>query len=528
ANTGLLAGDDDLLRRALASVESIASASLPEVPAMFLDQLRALGATLAGHGRVAVERLERLRANPHLSACPSLEARVDAMRALRMLDDLGDPEVALALARRSRHVAEAAQLAAGMHTALALRAEAEALMRLCRLDELPAVFAQSDRILDQLRFPVTIVLLVQSRYLLAMGDAAALATLAMKVGAIHLPSMRTVSQAFAAALAAAACQARGDDAATTMRAYDHAGQLCRGWSMERDLLVAHANAVLVDGDSIAEAREVLERAQRSADRRPAAWSTASLRRIEGTLLIREGRIDEGRTLVESAIATFEAAGDRLDAAIARLGAAGIDRLLAAPAADFRSANAEAELAAIGIPRPPWLDRELTRVAAALASVPPHRTPPPATPGLELAVQRLAVGGATRTMVLRELAAVSRAVAGTDVVVEVAATPHAGPIAAWFAIGNGMRLGLAVTPPPDVHAALRIVALVAGLALEVASLRGGERDAAPLGAELVELPGIVVASPAMRRVLTDVAQVASSRATVVITGESGAGKELVAR
>ena len=40
--------------------------------------------------------------------------------------------------------------------------------------------------------------------------------------------------------------------------------------------------------------------------------------------------------------------------------------------------------------------------------------------------------------------------------------------------------------------------------------------------------MVAASPAMRRLLGDVARLAGSRATVVITGESGAGKEVVAR
>jgi transcriptional regulator with GAF, ATPase, and Fis domain len=74
----------------------------------------------------------------------------------------------------------------------------------------------------------------------------------------------------------------------------------------------------------------------------------------------------------------------------------------------------------------------------------------------------------------------------------------------------------------------VLAVVAGLALEVASLRGGERTAAAPSDVAPELPGLVAASPAMRRLLADVARLAASRATVVITGESGAGKEVVAR
>jgi DNA-binding NtrC family response regulator len=71
----------------------------------------------------------------------------------------------------------------------------------------------------------------------------------------------------------------------------------------------------------------------------------------------------------------------------------------------------------------------------------------------------------------------------------------------------------------------LVALVAGLALEAAELRGGENPA--IAAEVPEIPGLIAASPAMRRVLGDVGRLAGSRATVVITGESGVGKELIA-
>jgi transcriptional regulator with GAF, ATPase, and Fis domain len=43
-----------------------------------------------------------------------------------------------------------------------------------------------------------------------------------------------------------------------------------------------------------------------------------------------------------------------------------------------------------------------------------------------------------------------------------------------------------------------------------------------------VPGLIAASPAMRRVLGDVGRLAGSHATVVINGESGVGKELIAR
>jgi len=356
ANAALLAGDDDLLLRALGQVDAIASASLPELPAMFLEQLRSLGATMSGQSRLAMDRLDRLLAHPRLGVSPVLEARVCAMKAMRMLDDLGDPDEALALARRARAVADGAHLAIGVHTALALRAEAEALVRLVRLDEASAVFAESDRIFDELGFPVTIVFPVQSRFLLSTGRADALAALAAKVGAATLPSMRAVCQAHAAWLTAVASLARGRDPEATLAAYAHAERLAVGWGfMLRDLLVSYAGAALIEGTSQL-AREVLGRALRAADRRPAAWVTAHLRRVEGTLLIDEGRLEEGRTLFDAAVATFAASGDRLDAALARFGASRMQRALGVEGADDRCAESDAELAALGLPRPSFIER----------------------------------------------------------------------------------------------------------------------------------------------------------------------------
>jgi DNA-binding NtrC family response regulator len=160
-------------------------------------------------------------------------------------------------------------------------------------------------------------------------------------------------------------------------------------------------------------------------------------------------------------------------------------------------------------------------------------------GLEVALQRLAVPGASPAMVLRELAAVVADLAGAPVVIEedgrvIAGDPGAAPCG-WVDLGDnlGRRMRLGVGPraggrPPDdgERAALRVLTLVAGLALEVAALRNGGGFAA-VADDAPEVPGLVAASPAMRRLLADIGRLAGSRATVVITGESGTGKEVIA-
>ncbi|MEQ8769919.1 MAG: sigma-54 dependent transcriptional regulator [Phycisphaerales bacterium] len=69
---------------------------------------------------------------------------------------------------------------------------------------------------------------------------------------------------------------------------------------------------------------------------------------------------------------------------------------------------------------------------------------------------------------------------------------------------------------------------AGLVRENAILRSGGGAAAPAGPTLHGLDRIIGASPAMRKVKEQVRAVAQSQGTVLITGQSGTGKEVIAR
>jgi len=455
-----------------------------------------------------------------------LEARTCATRAMRSLDELGDPLEALEMARRSHRVAAEGRLAVGVHTALALRAEGEALLRLGRMQEAEAVFARSDQIFVERGFPVTTCFATQQRFMLAMGRADELEVVAARLAKVSNPSMRAISVAYSAWLSATALLLRGTDPAATIAAFQHADRLAQTFGfLRRDLLVSYAGAALIDGD-LPLAREVIARAQRATDARPAAWFSAQLRRAQGTLLIAEGRLDEGRTLMEAALATFEASSDRLDAALCRFGVAGLARAIGAPDADARVAHADAELAALGLPRPEFIARAIAATERGLSELPVDHDARRRDNRLELGLQRLAVNGASTAIVLRELAAVAEELTGAPAILEDDA--DARPAARrWFSIAGGgraLRLGVdhAADPVP-----LRVLAIVAGLALDVAMLRGGER-ATPIQDAPMEVPGVIAASPVMRRLLADVSRLAGSRATVVLTGESGAGKEVIAR
>jgi transcriptional regulator with GAF, ATPase, and Fis domain len=151
-----------------------------------------------------------------------------------------------------------------------------------------------------------------------------------------------------------------------------------------------------------------------------------------------------------------------------------------------------------------------------------------TPQLEVALHRIAAGGATSEMIRRELVAVTSELVDASVTI---AEPD-GPITAndmtWFDIAgrDGLRLGVARELGEQLRAVVRVLATFAGMALEAAALRGDAPAAA--APEPTDVPGFIASSPAMKRLLVDIGRLAGSTATVVITGESGVGKELIAR
>jgi DNA-binding NtrC family response regulator len=67
-----------------------------------------------------------------------------------------------------------------------------------------------------------------------------------------------------------------------------------------------------------------------------------------------------------------------------------------------------------------------------------------------------------------------------------------------------------------------------LMVDAQSQEGDVRTLAPEPPDQVELAGVVAHSPAMRKVVLSVAQLAKSKVTVLLQGETGTGKEVLAR
>jgi len=116
-------------------------------------------------------------------------------------------------------------------------------------------------------------------------------------------------------------------------------------------------------------------------------------------------------------------------------------------------------------------------------------------------------------------------------------PEAVTVTEWVELGDGAgrRLRLGAGGPGiggETRDRLKALAVVAELALELAALRSVAGTPAigepPEAGDVPDLPGFIGASAAMRQLKADLVRLSRSRSTVIITGESGSGKEVIAR
>jgi DNA-binding NtrC family response regulator len=320
--------------------------------------------------------------------------------------------------------------------------------------------------------------------------------------------------------------------------------LVEGWPfLWRETLLHGTTMRIVAGDH-EDAAHSLRRLARALDASPSPWLGAHLRRAEGTLRAATGDWATARELLAAAAATFDLAEDRVDAALVRVVSATFAQHYDEPGAEHDRRVAEETATALGVAIPAGLRVGIEALAERAHPPPTELGSSDLLPKLVVAVRRLTVRGTTASLLQRELLLVVRDLFPGHAVRldEIDSHGHAilvdGPTALNDAFseelgdGSGRRLRLSVAGLASAgeRAALRVLADAAGLSLEVTTLRaagslGGEASRADSDDEI---PGFIGISPAIRRLRTEIARLGSSRATVIITGESGSGKELVAR
>jgi hypothetical protein len=538
-------GDAELLERAFAKLEESRWDSMSDIFKLHVDEFRALRLMYAGRGSPSLASCESAVQTAEQHSNPLVLARTLGRLALCQLDLLTDPERVLEVARRAKSIAQHGRTAPGVHQLLALRAEMESLLRLGRLQDALVVADEVDAWSDETGMPAFSAISAQTRLYVVCGRVPQLNALAARIRRCELPALKPICEAYHSYVEASTAFCLNDDPQLSVALYAQAELQAARWPfLLRDVLLYRVYAHAGAGEASA-GRVALRRAQRFVDGFPSPWYTAHLRRLEGGLAAARGHWVEGRQQLQSAIATFELAKDACDAALARYLYALIADSFAPDGEPGPLAKARAELERLGIPEPRAMrtgvarfGREVLREEAAhpRASRSPER--------LVVPFQRVAMRGASPNLILSELMSVGRALfPGRAFHLEELDSSgdsrglfgeRAATELDWAEFSDGagrlLRLGVDGELDRDERSTLSLLSLVAALSLEVASLRSvGERPTVHASSPPVpELPGFVAASSEMRRLRAELVRLSGSRSTVIITGESGVGKELVAR
>jgi hypothetical protein len=261
----------------------------------------------------------------------------------------------------------------------------------------------------------------------------------------------------------------------------------------------------------------LQRLEALLRERPSVWHSAMAMRGQAAVLTRQGRLSEARQKLEATAATFGVVGDvgqvwycrRLLALVARAGSTTAADPTEEPSAGIMPFGTLA----------PELFARARELWTPLASAPLLEQS--LTERLVVAIERLSVCGLPPALIPRELGSILGAVfPGRQVILE---GERAAAGDETVELGVGGQIGIRGALDAEQHAALRLLAMVIPMAMN-SGARVTEEDVA---VDAV-LPGFVAATPATRRLKAEVAQLSRSSATILIDGESGSGKEVVAR
>jgi hydrogenase-4 transcriptional activator len=334
-------------------------------------------------------------------------------------------------------------------------------------------------------------------------------------------------------------------------------------ALEADLAACEA---LVAAGRIDEAAHRLAGCEGRLDPRGRPGNWGEFLRIRGNIHDRSGRRSAAYHDLAQSVSVFELVGERYEAALSRLA---LGRLAArtgeAAAAGRHLDEAETLL------RPLGADRELREVAsvrARLTNANAGAAPAGASEEDEAIVRRVVEAAMVPDLLARETAITVAEATGADAVV-VCVTPPGAEIRTLAAAGcdsdtaralaeaavrgettfraervllieplgrapDGPRwCVVAVCAPPadDVRRRVRMFSTVARQGFELCGARERPRQATEQLAERsLEplLPGFICASAAMNRVAEQIQRLQGHNLTVLITGESGTGKDLVAR
>ncbi len=544
-SAGMMVGDRELLERGYTRLEEVPRLGLRSLVALHLEEFQGLRPMMAGKATAATRSFEALSEKAREAGYPILAARTLAHQAQSDLDNLADPDQVLVLTRRARQ-ALGVRSANGVQHILLARAEAEAHLRAGRPEDALAALTALDAWADETGLPALSAMPIWSRVLHLSGRTDGFSALLTRLRDCEVSALKPICRAYIAFLEAMEALCVATEPRLMLAAFERAEAEAKRWPFLLRHVMPHCVVGYIIAGEDGQARLALRRAQRLMDSFPAPWVTAVLRRVEGTLLAANGHWSEGRHLLESAIATFELANDLCDARMCRYLMAALSEAYEEPGASETLERERVALAALGLRPPKSMGVGMERLRLKRAQEPEHQRERPSTSveSLVVPLQRLSVRGALPALILRELVSIVQVIFAergvrldeldsTGVPLELlGGSAAASPTAIELGDGAGRTFRLSITGVASSadRALLSVLGTVASLSLEAATLRGYDerRVTAASDERLPEIPGFLAASPVMRRLRTELSRLVGSNATVIITGESGVGKEVVAR
>ncbi len=494
-------------------------------------ELRAARAYLEGRPGEAIRRLALAAREARALGFGQLEARALCRRALLELGGAVRPSEVLTLTRKARQARESAALDEGHVDLLIAAAESEALLRSGLYREAQAVCERADPVAERIRWLPVDALLPRTRLTFHVAGVEGVARMVDRYRqlAAASPLNADAPLRYLEGLEAS-FEPDWEAAIGHMRA---AAERCGGGRPWLESLARFLAASYATYGRPEDADDTLRQLDRALERHPSAWLRGYHAHLKGILATRRGDHAYAAEQLETAVAIMEMAGDISEHARAQRGLAIAAWLRGDPEAERRLEESARQLKSLGIEVSPAQDIGHIQRDRTTAPTPERRELPLLVP-----VQRLSMRGLSSEQLRRELLAMAREIARgasaalfrDDALLARLGPQAVGHFAVEFADGVGHHYTLTVSGDPDeeIRALLRSLAAVASMALERAALYEVPSPGEVREAEEEAPPGLVAASPAMRGLLSDLRRLSRSRATVLITGESGAGKEVAAR
>jgi tetratricopeptide (TPR) repeat protein len=554
----LLQEEPERVVEALTRATELEQALTSPVHRTLVHEAQAQAALQAGRFAVAARTFQQVLDEGALAL-----SRVRALGQLAAgaIQDGRAPSEALALVERARDLERRERLQPGQHTLVLDDAEGAALGRGGRFADAARVLEEAIDLASEVAWTPAWPAMTLAHIHVCTGRADALRALGERLAAHTGVISGSITRALGGLLKIVAdlLGAAPDGAGLVGELERQVEEFEReaGWHNLRGQVLLTTALVASRAGGPEQVARALRRADRHFERAPSIWAGALLRRSRGVALARQGRLHEARQLIESALGTLTLAEDVANATHARLMLAQIGGALDEPGAREQAARHRDALRQLGYVF--GLD-DLDGLPKASASPPPpHAVGAAESTGssvdqLVVPIQRLATRGMSPALIRRELVAVAaELVSGgaaeaavcleeLDSVGRATQLLRSGAEAVtsteWveFSDGLGRRLRLGAGGAGvggEARGRLAAISAVAELALELAALRGVVGNSPPAGMALgggdaPEIPGFVSVSTPMRQLKADLVRLSRSRSTVIITGESGSGKEVIAR